>query len=349
MAGKNTKGSNKKDNFAVIDIGSAEPVLDNSVTSYLTTWWDEAHEWYEPPASLDHLTKLLRANAHHESAIFCKRNTVMAGFPESAPKVLSRRAMGATTFDHLLYGNCYLRKIYDRVGRLARLDHLHARTMRRKKERDRYCQVLPEQTIDFAPGEIIHISNYAPESSIYGLPEYLGALSSLLLNEQGTLFRRKYYINGAHMGFILHTTGDMDDEAVEAVRKKVSETKGVGNFQSMYLHIPGNGRGPENASKVEVIPVGEFAKDDFTSIKNISQADIITAHRVPPQILSVMTDNKIPTTGDLDKIVNLYSKNTVRPIQLDLQDAINEHLPEGQRLEFEPYDLPGGDPPEGDA
>lgn len=38
---------------------------------------------------------------------------------------------------------------------------------------------------------------------IYGLPEYLSAIPSALLNEPATLFRRKYYMNGSHAGFIM--------------------------------------------------------------------------------------------------------------------------------------------------
>jgi capsid portal protein len=41
---------------------------------------------------------------------------------------------------------------------------------------------------------------------VYGLPEYLGALHAAWLNESATLFRRRYYENGSHAGFILYMT-----------------------------------------------------------------------------------------------------------------------------------------------
>ena len=92
---------------------------------------------------------------------------------------------------------------------------------------------------------------------------------------------------------------------------------------------------------MELKPVGDFAKDDFEQIKNISRDDIISAHRVPPQILAVLTDNKLPATGDLDKVVNLYNTNVVQPLQIDLLDEINYHLEEAQQIRFDPYLLPG--------
>jgi PBSX family phage portal protein len=325
----------EKSRFSLIEIGGLEPVLDGQVGDYLTTWWDEAHDHYVPPANFDQLTRLLRANAHHESAVYCKRNTVVQGFRPGRRPVVSRAAMKAAALDYILYGNAYLRRVLSRAGELVRLDHLHARTIRRRREPGRYCQVLPERSIDFAEGEVIHVKMYAPESSVYGLPEYMGALNALLLNEQATLFRRKYYVNGAHMGFILFTSGaDLSDEDIAELRKKVGESKGVGNFKSLYLHFDGEGQ-------VELKPVGDFAKDDFEQIKNISRDDIISAHRVPPQILAVLTDNKLPATGDLDKVVNLYNTNVVQPLQIDLLDEINYHLEEAQQIRFDPYLLPG--------
>ena len=323
--------------FSLIEVGSLEPALDAGYGDYLTTWWDQAYEHYEPPVSFDQLTRLLRVNAHHESAVYCKRNTVVQGYRPGPVRVLTRAEMKAVALDYILYGNAYLREIRDRKGDLSRLEHLHARTVRRKLQQGVYCQVLAERTIDFEPGEVVHVKMYAPESSVYGLPEYLGALNALLLNEQATLFRRKYYINGAHMGFVLFTSGqDLGDEDIKQLKEKIAGAKGVGNFKSLYLHFDGEG-------DVKLIPVGDFAKDDFEKIKGISRDDIISSHRVPPQILAVLTDNKLPATGDLDKVVNLYNVNVVHPLQVDLMDEINENLEPDQHIAFDPYSPPGLD------
>ena len=331
---------NLSNNFSVMEISSLESTLETPYGDYLTTWWDTEQELYEPPVNFDQLTRLLRVNAHHESAIHCKRNTVVQGFRKN--KVVSRTTMKAVALDYILYGNAYLRKIHSRKGELLRLEHLHARTLRRMREANIYCQVLPERSIEFGPDEVIHIKMYAPESSIYGLPEYLGALNALLLNEQATLFRRKYYINGAHMGFILFTSGqDLGEEDIKHLKEKIAGAKGVGNFKSLYLHFDGEG-------DVKLIPVGDFAKDDFEKIKGISRDDIISSHRVPPQILAVLTDNKLPATGDLDKVVTLYNVNVVHPLQLDLMDEINENLSMDRHITFDPYPMPitepGADP-----
>lgn len=143
--------------------------------------------------------------------------------------------------------------------------------------------------------------------------------------------RRKYYINGAYMGFVLFTSGqDLGDEDIRQLKEKIAGAKGLGNFKSLYLHFDGEG-------DVKLILVGDFAKDDFEKIKGISRDDIISSHRVPPQILAVLTDNKLPATGDLDKVAGLYNVNVVHPLQIDLMDEINEALEQGQEVSFDPY------------
>lgn len=41
---------------------------------------------------------------------------------------------------------------------------------------------------------------------VYGSPDYVGGIQSALLNSDATVFRRRYFNNGAHMGFILYST-----------------------------------------------------------------------------------------------------------------------------------------------
>jgi len=78
---------------------------------------------------------------------------------------------------------------------------------------------------------------------IYGLPEYLAALDSAWLNEAATLFRRKYYLNGSHAGFVMYATDALQDESyVNDIRKAMIEARGPGNFRNLFVHEPGGKR-----------------------------------------------------------------------------------------------------------
>jgi len=68
-----------------------------------------------------------------------------------------------------------------------------------------------------------------PDIDIYGLPEYLSAIQSALLNERAMLFRRKYYLNGSHAGFILYMTDSaQQEEDITDLRQALKDAKGPG-------------------------------------------------------------------------------------------------------------------------
>ncbi len=61
------------------------------------------------------------------------------------------------------------------------------------------------------------------------MPDYLGGLQSALLNQDATLFRRTYFLNGAHMGFIFYATDpNMDDDTEEEMKEMIASSKGGG-------------------------------------------------------------------------------------------------------------------------
>lgn len=69
--------------------------------------------------------------------------------------------------------------------------------------------------------------------------------------------------------------------------KKIEQSKGAGNFRSMFINIP-NGK-PDG---VKIIPVGDVAtKDEYVNIKCISAQDQLTAHRFPPGLAGIIPDN----------------------------------------------------------
>lgn len=74
---------------------------------------------------------------------------------------------------------------------------------------------------------------------VYGLPEYLSALNAAWLNESATLFRRRYYQNGSHAGFILYMTDPaQSQDDIDKLRDAIKKSKGPGNFRNMFLYAP---------------------------------------------------------------------------------------------------------------
>lgn len=151
---------------------------------------------------------------------------------------------------------------------------------------------------------------------IYGLPGYLSAITSTLLNESATLFRRKYYINGSHVGFIMYMTyAAQNQEDVNNIRKARKGAKGPGNFRNLFMYSP-NGK----KDGIQIISLSEVAaKDEFLNIKNVSRDDIMAAHHVPPQMMGIMPNN-VSGFGGVEKAVNVFVRNVLTPLQMRLQE-----------------------------
>lgn len=216
--------------------GDPEAVLDRrQIMDMLEVWHNS--RWYEPPVSMDGLARAYRVSPHHSSAMILKRRLLVASF-EPTPW-LSRAAFEKAVQDYLVFGNAYLECRYNLLGRPLRLDHALAKYVRRGLEAGRFFFVpgaTPETA--FKPGSVVHVLQPDVNQEIYGVPEYLSALQSALLNEAATLFRRRYYLNGSHAGYILYATGDFADGDTEAMREALKNSKGPGNFRNLFLHAP---------------------------------------------------------------------------------------------------------------
>lgn len=153
------------------------------------------------------------------------------------------------------------------------------------------------------------------------MPEWISALQSALLNESATLFRRKYYENGSHAGFILYMTDAAQTEVdIDALRKALKESKGPGNFRNLFVYSP---TGKKDG--IQPIPVSEVAaKDEFNSIKNQTRDDVLASLRTPPQLMGIVPQNA-GGFGSIREASELWVINELEPIQSRMSQ-LNEWL-----------------------
>lgn len=300
--------------------GDPEPVLDRQQVLDMVECWHNGR-WYEPPVPLDGLARAFRVSPHHSSAILLKRNMLAASF-EPTP-LLSRRAFMAAVQDYLVFGNCYFERRDNMLGAPLRLDHSLAKYTRRGVEDGRFWWVPGYRNeTEFRPGSVIQLMAPDVNQEIYGLPEYLSALQSALLNESATLFRRRYYLNGSHAGFIMYATGDFAEGDIDKMRDALKASKGPGNFRNMFVHAPSGKEGG-----IKLIPIAEVgAKDEFLGIKNTTRDDVLAAHRVPPQLLGIIPANA-GGFGDVIKATDAFFELEVAPLQsvfLEVNDALGK-------------------------
>ncbi|EPK6501296.1 TPA: phage portal protein [Klebsiella aerogenes] len=290
--------------------------------------------WYEPPVSFDGLARTYRAAVHHSSPLTVKRDILSSTYIPH--RLLSQQAFTRFVQDYLVFGNAYLEKRINRLGDVLSLEPTLAKFTRRGVDLDTYWYMqygLTMQPYEFTPGSVFHLMEPDINQEIYGLPGYLSAIPSVLLNESATLFRRKYYINGSHAGFIMYMTdAAQNQEDVNNIRQAMKSSKGPGNFRNLFMYSP-NGK----KDGIQIIPLSEVAaKDEFLNIKNVSRDDMMAAHRVPPQMMGIMPSN-VGGFGDVEKAANVFVRNELIPLQNRIEE-LNEWLG-NDVIRFRKYDI----------
>lgn len=309
---------NRGKSIEAFSFGDPEPVNSRATMLDMLECWHN-QRWYEPPISLDGLSRSFRASPHHSSAIILKRNMLAASLDPAS--LISRSDFAAMVQDYLVLGNAYVQEVRNRLGGLLRLDHVLAKYTRRGIVPGSFWWVPGYQNeMEFDAGTVHQIMAPDINQEIYGLPEYLSALQAALLNENATLFRRRYYENGNHAGYILYATGQFADGDVDKMRDALKRSKGPGNFRNLFVHAAD---GKENG--IKILPIASVgANDEFLGIKNTTRDDVLAAHRVPPQLLGIIPANA-GGFGDPAKALDSFFELEIEPLQsvfLELNDTL---------------------------
>ncbi|WP_421239908.1 phage portal protein [Aeromonas enteropelogenes] len=288
------------------------------MTDYTDVFYSPWGEYYMPPIDRQGLAKVARANAHHGAILMARRNMVSARFAKSDG--VPREVLTAFVHNLLQFGDAALLKLRNGFGRVVGLYPLSGLYIRRCMDGHFLMLQRDGSYKHYAERDIIWLAQYDPVQQVYGQPDYLGGLQSALLNQDATMFRRKYFLNGAHMGFIFYATDpNMDDEQEDEMKEMIASSKGVGNFRSMFVNIP-NGK-PDG---IKLIPVGDIAtKDEFAAIKAITAQDVLTAHRFPAALAGIIPANGSAGLGNPEQYDRTYARNETIPMCELIADAIN--------------------------
>lgn len=306
------QSSGAKQQVEAFSFGDAVPILDgNDLSNYMECWFNG--RWYEPQVSLVGLSKSWKSTPYLSSGICLKRNFLAKLFIPH-PR-LSQMSFEQLALDYVWCGNAYMEDVKSRLKNTIEYKPALAKYTRAGGEHGQYFYLNHGKNgyeeYEFPADRILQVRETDIDQEIYGTPEYISALQSAWLNESATLFRRKYYNNGSHAGFILYVNDPASDpNDITALRQALKESKGPGNFRNLFYYSP-NGK----KDGIQVIPTSEIAaKDDFTNIKSITREDVLASLRIPPQLMGIVPSNA-GGFGDIKSATDAFYHNEIEPLK----------------------------------
>ncbi len=174
-------------------------------------------------------------------------------------------------------GNGYLEIGRTTNGKIGYIGHIPAKTMRVRRLRDGYIQLLYGKAVFFRnfgdqdtpnpiagglerPNEIIHVKKYTPQNNYYGIPDIVAASNAMAGNEFAGKYNLDYFENKAVPRYIITVKGAKLSSESE---RKLLEFFQVGlrgkNHRSLYIPLPADS--PDSKVEFKMDPVEAGTQD----------------------------------------------------------------------------------------
>lgn len=187
-----------------------------------------------------------------------------------------------------------------------------------------YLPVFNPHTKLEEPKQIYVFNPYRPGQKYYPLPDYVGGLRVIDLDQQVDNFHINNIKNGLAPSLMVTTFTNANEEEREAIERMLQlQYSGTNNAGSlMYIDVDS----PENAPKIEPIPQNG-ADGYYTTINDMTTQKILTAHRITsPMILGIKTAGQL---GGRDEIIDAYLllvNTVIRPFQQSILSVFEDLL-----------------------
>ena len=285
----------------------------------------------------NHLADLKRKSATHRSILSQKVTyTVGSGFlTENEPllQYLTATDVNGDNFmsvwrkivdDYYTFGNAYYEIVtYDGGVSVYHIDATKVRIAKDKEnvivhpDWSEYKQRIDEaHVIPFYPNfikeggnkrSVIHVKDYEPEFDYYGLPDYVAALEDISVNYEIGRWNNTKFKQHFQPSSIVEINGDMsDEEAEDFVTEARNRFTGEGN-NGKILFLVKNG----DTSPATVTTINDNQDGSFMELQQITNQNIITAHRWQPSLSGVVSSGKMSSQGNEIRIAYEMVMSTV--------------------------------------
>jgi PBSX family phage portal protein len=239
-------------------------------------------------------------------------------------------------------GNGYLEVGRTTNGKIGYIGHIPAKTMRVRRLRDGFIQLLYGKAVFFRnfgdqdtpnpiagglerPNEIIHVKKYTPQNNYYGIPDIVAASNAMAGNEFAGKYNLDYFENKAVPRYIITVKGAKLSSESE---RKLLEFFQVGlrgkNHRSLYIPLPADSPDSKTEFKMEPIEAGS-QESSFNTYRKMNRDEILMAHRTPINKIGTPEGINLAAARDADKT---FKEQVCRPAQDILEKKINRIIAE---------------------
>ena len=237
-------------------------------------------------------------------------------------------------------GNGYLEIGRTTRGEIGYVGHIPATTMRVRRMRDGFVQIIANKvvyfrnfgaknpnpmTADARPNEIIHLKQYSPLNTFYGVPDIISAISSLHGDQLASQYNIDYFSNKAVPRYVVTLKGAKLSSDAEDKMFRFLQTNLKGqSHRTLYIPLPGDSDNNKVEFKMEPIENG-IQDGSFKEYRKQNRDDILIAHQVPLSKLGGSDSSAIAAALSQDRT---FKEQVARPAQRQIEKMINKVIRE---------------------
>jgi PBSX family phage portal protein len=262
-------------------------------------------------------------------------------------------------------GNGYIEVGRTVNGEIGYIGHIPSATIRVRRLLDGYMQIIGQKVVYFRnfgaknsnpvtadprPNEIIHIKEYSPLNTYYGLPDIVAALPSLVGDQLASQYNIDYFENKAVPRYVVTLKGaKLSNEAEDKMFRFLQTGLKAQSHRTLYIPLPGDT--DQNKVEFKMEPIENGIQDgSFKEYRKQNRDDILVAHQVPISKLggtdsaaiaaSIAQDRTFkeqvsrPAQGHLNKVISKIIKEKTDILELRFNElTLTDEITQSQILE----------------
>lgn len=237
-------------------------------------------------------------------------------------------------------GNAFIEVGRTVSGEIGYIGHIPATTVRVRRLRDGFVQVISQKVVYFRnfgaknpnpltddprPNEIIHLKEYSPLNTYYGIPDIIAAIPSLIGDQLASQYNIDYFQNKAVPRYIITLKGaklsaDAEDKMFRFLQTGLKSQ----SHRTLYIPLPGDTDNNKVEFNMEPIENG-VQEGSFKEYRKQNRDDILIAHQVPISKLGGSDSAAIAAALSQDRT---FKEQVSRPAQRHLEKIVNKIVKE---------------------